>query len=61
MSGSNAIRKVHYVPCLPAYREHRSVADEKQDRKAPDATSDDHRVHERADEEFAELSQGGSV
>lgn len=49
------------VPSLPAYREYRSIPNEEQNSKAPDATSNDHRVHESADEEFAKLSEGGSV
>ena len=62
MGGSNAATKrIHYVPSLPAYRKYRSIPNEEQNSKAPDTTSNDHRVHERTDEEFAELSEGGSV
>ena len=56
MSGLKATKRIHYIPSLPAYREYRSVPNEEQDCKAPDTTSDDHRIHERADEKFAELS-----
>lgn len=62
MGGSSVTKKrIYYIPSLPAYRKYRSVSNEKQDCKAPDSTSDDHCVHERADEKFSELSEGGSV
>lgn len=61
MSGSNTAGRAYYIPCLPTDREYRPVADEKQDREASNATSHDHRIHECADEEFTELSEGRSV
>lgn len=61
MSSSSATKGIHHVPSLPAYGEYRSVPNEEQDSKAPYTTNNDHRVHECADEKFAELSQGGPV
>lgn len=60
-SGLHAKKIVYYIPSLPPYREYGSVSNEEQDGEAPDTTSNDHRVHERANEEFAELSEGGSI